>query len=47
VAIDPERETADEIVMSFDRLINMLVTVTLIEMMVLIGLRVTFAEGYY
>ena len=30
--------------MSFDRLINILITVTLIEMMVLIGLRVTFAE---
>jgi bile acid:Na+ symporter, BASS family len=30
--------------MSLDRLINILVTVTLIEMMVLIGLRVTFAE---
>src|SRR5262249_25957627 len=30
--------------MSLDRLINIVVTVTLIEMMVLIGLRVTFAE---
>src|SRR6516162_9554493 len=30
--------------MSLDRLINILVTVTLIEMMVLIGLRATFAE---
>lgn len=30
--------------MSLDTLINLLVTVTLIEMMVLIGLRVTFAE---
>jgi BASS family bile acid:Na+ symporter len=30
--------------MSLDRLINTLVTITLIEMMVLIGLRVTFAE---
>jgi hypothetical protein len=30
--------------MPLDRLINILVTVTLIEMMVLIGLRVTFAE---
>src|SRR6516162_6318083 len=30
--------------MSFDRLINILITVTLSEMMVLIGLRVTFAE---
>jgi BASS family bile acid:Na+ symporter len=30
--------------MSLDRLINILVTVTVIEMMVLIGLRVTFAE---
>ena len=30
--------------MPLDRLINVLVTVTLIEMMVLIGLRVTFAE---
>lgn len=30
--------------MSLDRLINILVTITLIEMMVLIGLRVTFAE---
>jgi BASS family bile acid:Na+ symporter len=30
--------------MSLDRLINLLVTITLIEMMVLIGLRVTFAE---
>jgi BASS family bile acid:Na+ symporter len=30
--------------MSLDRLINILVTVTLVEMMVLIGLRVTFAE---
>ncbi len=29
---------------SLDRLINILVTITLIEMMVLIGLRVTFAE---
>jgi hypothetical protein len=30
--------------MSLDRLINILVTITLIEMMVLIGLRVRFAE---
>src|SRR5262249_34168345 len=30
--------------MTLDRLINILVTVTLIEMMVLIGFRVTFAE---
>src|SRR5215472_2269483 len=30
--------------MPLDRLINILVTVTLVEMMVLIGLRVTFAE---
>src|SRR5215475_8887874 len=30
--------------MPLDRLINALVTITLIEMMVLIGLRVTFAE---
>jgi len=30
--------------MTLDRLINALVTITLIEMMVLIGLRVTFAE---
>jgi BASS family bile acid:Na+ symporter len=30
--------------MSLDRLINILVTITLIEIMVLIGLRVTFAE---
>jgi BASS family bile acid:Na+ symporter len=30
--------------MSLDRLINLVVTITLIEMMVLIGLRVTFAE---
>jgi BASS family bile acid:Na+ symporter len=30
--------------MSVDRLINLLVTVTLIEMMVTVGLRVTFAE---
>lgn len=30
--------------MSIDRLINLLVTVTLIEMMVTVGLRVTFAE---
>src|SRR5262245_7752899 len=30
--------------MSLDALINLLVTLTLIEMMVLIGLRVTFAE---
>jgi bile acid:Na+ symporter, BASS family len=30
--------------MSFDRLINVLVTITLIEMMVLIGLQVAFAE---
>ena len=30
--------------MSLDRVINILVTITLIEMMVLIGLRVTFAE---
>ena len=30
--------------MSLDRLINLLVTITLIEMMVLIGLRVTFTE---
>ena len=30
--------------MSLDRLINILVTITLIEMMMLIGLRVTFAE---
>jgi BASS family bile acid:Na+ symporter len=30
--------------MSLDRLINLLVTITLIEMMVLIGLKVTFAE---
>jgi bile acid:Na+ symporter, BASS family len=30
--------------MSLDRLINILVTIALIEMMVLIGLRVTFAE---
>jgi|SRR5262245_38877720 len=30
--------------MSLDRLINVLVTITLVEMMVLIGLRVTFAE---
>ncbi len=30
--------------MSLDRLVNILVTITLIEMMVLIGLRVTFAE---
>jgi BASS family bile acid:Na+ symporter len=30
--------------MSLDRLINILVTITLIEMMVPIGLRVTFAE---
>jgi hypothetical protein len=30
--------------MSFDTAINILVTVTLIEMMVLIGLQVTFAE---
>ena len=29
--------------MSVDRLINVLVTITLIEMMLLIGLRVTFA----
>src|SRR5262245_25935930 len=34
----------DEFQMSLDRLINILVTITLIEMMVLIGLRVTFAE---
>ena len=33
------------IAMSLDRLINILVTITLIEMMVLIGLRVTFAEA--
>jgi BASS family bile acid:Na+ symporter len=30
--------------MSLDRVLNLLVTITLIEMMVLIGLRVTFAE---
>jgi hypothetical protein len=30
--------------MSLDRVINILVTITLIEMMVLIGLRVTFTE---
>src|SRR4029453_7703766 len=30
--------------MSLDRLINILVTITLFEMMILIGLRVTFAE---
>ncbi|MFL6796604.1 MAG: bile acid:sodium symporter family protein [Xanthobacteraceae bacterium] len=30
--------------MTLDRLVNLLVTITLIEMMVLIGLRVTFAE---
>src|SRR5262249_61061511 len=30
--------------MSLDRLINLLVTITLIEMMVLTGLRVTFGE---
>jgi BASS family bile acid:Na+ symporter len=30
--------------MSLDKLINLLVTITLIEMMVLIGLKVTFAE---
>ena len=30
--------------MSLDRVINILVTITLIEMMVLIGLRVRFAE---
>jgi bile acid:Na+ symporter, BASS family len=30
--------------MSLDRLINILVTVTLVEMMILIGMRVTFAE---
>src|SRR5262249_27865423 len=34
----------DEPAMTLDRLINALVTITLIEMMVLIGLRVTFAE---
>lgn len=38
----PSRERA--LPMSLDRLINILVTVTVIEMMVLIGLRVTFAE---
>ena len=30
--------------MCLDRLINILVTITLIEMMVLVGLRVTFTE---
>ncbi len=30
--------------MSLDRLLNLLVTITLVEMMVLIGLKVTFAE---
>src|SRR5262249_49460579 len=30
--------------MSLDRAINVLVTITLIEMMVLVGLRVTFAD---
>ena len=30
--------------MSLDRVINILVTITLIEMMVLVGLRVTFTE---
>ena len=30
--------------MSLDRVINILVTITLIEMMALVGLRVTFAE---
>jgi predicted Na+-dependent transporter len=30
--------------MSLDRVINILVTITLIEMMVLVGLRVRFAE---
>jgi bile acid:Na+ symporter, BASS family len=35
---------ADDVTMSLDRLINILVTITLIEMMVLIGLRTTFAE---
>ena len=30
--------------MNLDRLMNLLVTITLIEMMVAIGLRVTFAE---
>jgi hypothetical protein len=34
----------DEVAMSLDTAINILVTVTLIEMMVLIGLQVTFAE---
>jgi bile acid:Na+ symporter, BASS family len=35
---------ADDVTMSLDRLINILVTITLVEMMVLIGLRTTFAE---
>jgi hypothetical protein len=30
--------------MSLDRVINILVTITLIEMMVLVGLQVTFTE---
>jgi hypothetical protein len=30
--------------MSLDRAINILVTITLIEMMVLVGLQVTFTE---
>ena len=30
--------------MSLDRVINILVTITIIEMMVLVGLRVTFTE---
>jgi bile acid:Na+ symporter, BASS family len=38
------RTPPDGIEMSLDRLINLLVTITLIEMMMLIGLRVTFAE---
>jgi BASS family bile acid:Na+ symporter len=37
------RTASDGMAMSLDRLINLLVTITLIEMMVLIGLQVTFA----
>src|SRR5262245_46255177 len=36
--------TRGHFAMSIDRLINLLVTITLIEMMVTVGLRVTFAE---
>lgn len=40
-------EAARELAVSIDKLINFLVTITLIDMMVTVGLRVTFAEIAY